>query len=108
MNEPYLRLPGPLDLGITRRSNRVLMGSTHSGPEDGRRQFPAMAARFAERARDGVERQIGAFVRFAKLVQSPLPVGAGRLLCVKTAAHRQRLMTSVRPLPGDLPPSGPP
>ena len=44
----------PLDLGFTTLNNRVLMGSMHTGLEDGRKNFPRMAAFFAERARGGV------------------------------------------------------
>jgi 2,4-dienoyl-CoA reductase (NADPH2) len=50
----YPHLLAPLDLGFTTLKNRVLMGSMHTGLEDGRRHFPAMAAYFAERARGGV------------------------------------------------------
>jgi len=51
---PYPHLLAPLDLGFTTLRNRVLMGSMHTGLEDGRKHFPAMAAYFAERARGGV------------------------------------------------------
>jgi 2,4-dienoyl-CoA reductase (NADPH2) len=51
---PYPNLLAPLDLGFTTLKNRVLMGSMHTGLEDGRKHFPAMAAYFAERARGGV------------------------------------------------------
>jgi 2,4-dienoyl-CoA reductase (NADPH2) len=54
MPTPYPHLLAPLDLGFTRLKNRVLMGSMHTGLEDGRKHFPAMAAFFAERARGGV------------------------------------------------------
>jgi 2,4-dienoyl-CoA reductase (NADPH2) len=54
MAHAYPRLLAPLDLGFTTLANRVLMGSMHTGLEDGRRHFPAMAAFFAERARGGV------------------------------------------------------
>ena len=54
MNSPYPHLLAPLDLGFTTLPNRVLMGSMHTGLEDGRKHFPAMAAYFAERARGGV------------------------------------------------------
>ncbi len=47
MNTPYPQLLAPLDLGFTRLANRVLMGSMHTGLEDGRKHFPAMAAYFA-------------------------------------------------------------
>lgn len=50
----YPNLLAPLDLGFTTLKNRVLMGSMHTGLEDGRKHFPAMAAFFAERARGGV------------------------------------------------------
>ncbi len=50
----YPNLLAPLDLGFTTLPNRVLMGSMHTGLEDGRRHFPAMAEFFAERARGGV------------------------------------------------------
>ncbi|MDO9405866.1 MAG: NADPH-dependent 2,4-dienoyl-CoA reductase [Polaromonas sp.] len=51
---PFPNLLAPLDLGFTTLKNRVLMGSMHTGLEDGRKHFPAMAAFFAERARGGV------------------------------------------------------
>ncbi len=51
---PYPHLLAPLDLGFTTLANRVLMGSMHTGLEDGRKHFSAMAAYFAERARGGV------------------------------------------------------
>ena len=50
----YPHLLAPLDLGFTTLPNRVLMGSMHTGLEDGRKHFPALAAFFAERARGGV------------------------------------------------------
>ena len=50
----YPHLLAPLDLGFTTLKNRVLMGSMHTGLEDGRKHFTAMAAFFAERARGGV------------------------------------------------------
>ena len=50
----YPHLLAPLNLGFTTLANRVLMGSMHTGLEDGRRHFEAMAAFYAERARGGV------------------------------------------------------
>lgn len=46
----YPHLLSPLDLGFTTLKNRVLMGSMHTGLEDHRRDFPKLAAYFAERA----------------------------------------------------------
>ncbi|AXQ29361.1 NADPH-dependent 2,4-dienoyl-CoA reductase [Solimonas sp. K1W22B-7] len=54
MSHPYPHLLQPLDLGFTTLKNRVLMGSMHTGLEDGKKNFPRMAAYFAERARGGV------------------------------------------------------
>jgi 2,4-dienoyl-CoA reductase (NADPH2) len=51
---PYPHLLAPLALGFTTLKNRVLMGSMHTGLEDGRRHFAAAAAFFAERARGEV------------------------------------------------------
>ncbi|WP_395137808.1 FAD-dependent oxidoreductase [Schlegelella aquatica] len=50
---PYPHLLAPLDLGFTTLRNRVLMGSMHTGLEDGRR-LDKLAVYFAERARGGV------------------------------------------------------
>ena len=46
----YPHLLKPLDLGFTTLKNRVLMGSMHTGLEDHKRDFPKLAAYFAERA----------------------------------------------------------
>jgi 2,4-dienoyl-CoA reductase (NADPH2) len=51
---PYPNLLKPLDLGFVTLSNRVLMGSMHTGLEDRARDYPRLAAYFAERARGGV------------------------------------------------------
>ena len=50
----YPHLFAPLDLGFTTLRNRVLMGSMHTGLEDRKRDFPRLAAYFAERAAGGV------------------------------------------------------
>ena len=50
---PYPHLFSPLDLGFTTLRNRVLMGSMHTGLEDHARDFPKLAAYFAERAEGG-------------------------------------------------------
>ena len=46
----YPHLLSPLDLGFTSLKNRVLMGSMHTGLEDHKKDFPKLAAYFAERA----------------------------------------------------------
>ncbi|GHH50106.1 FAD-dependent oxidoreductase [[Pseudomonas] boreopolis] len=50
----YPHLFSPLDLGFTTLRNRVLMGSMHTGLEDRAKDFPRLAAYFAERAAGGV------------------------------------------------------
>ena len=54
MSKPYPHLLESLDLGFTTLRNRVLMGSMHTGLEDKAKDFPKLAAYFAERARGGV------------------------------------------------------
>jgi 2,4-dienoyl-CoA reductase (NADPH2) len=49
----YPRLFAPLDLGFMRLPNRIVMGSMHTGLEDRARDYPKLAAYFAERARGG-------------------------------------------------------
>ncbi len=50
----YHHLFEPLDLGFTSLKNRILMGSMHTGLEEGKDGFKRMAAYFAVRARGGV------------------------------------------------------
>jgi 2,4-dienoyl-CoA reductase (NADPH2) len=90
MANPYPRLFEPLDLGFTTLKNRVLMGSMHTGLEDGRRHFPAMAAFYAERARGGV----GLIVTggFAPNIEGWAKPFAGTL-ATPAAARRHREVT---------------
>jgi len=46
----FPHLLAPLELGFTTLRNRVLMGSMHTGLEDHKKDFPKLAAYFAERA----------------------------------------------------------
>jgi 2,4-dienoyl-CoA reductase (NADPH2) len=52
-SSPYPHLLAPLDLGFTTIKNRVLMGSMHTGLEDGR-DLSKLAAYFRERAEGDV------------------------------------------------------
>ncbi len=90
MNTPYPQLLAPLDLGFTRLANRVLMGSMHTGLEDGRRHFPAMAAYFAERARGGVGLMVTG--GFAPNIEGWAKPFAGTL-ATSAAARRHRPVT---------------
>jgi 2,4-dienoyl-CoA reductase (NADPH2) len=88
---PYPRLLAPLDLGFTTLANRVLMGSMHTGLEDGRKHFAAMAAFYAERARGGV----GLIVTggFAPNIEAWAKPFAGTL-ATQAAARRHRQVTA--------------
>jgi len=84
----YPHLLAPLDLGFTTLKNRVLMGSMHTGLEDHRRDFPALAAYLAERARGGA----GLLVTggFAPNVEGWLtPLGARLATRRRARTHRQ-------------------
>lgn len=50
----YPNLLAPLDLGFTQLSNRVLMGSMHTGLEEEKGGFEKLAAFYEERAKGGV------------------------------------------------------
>jgi 2,4-dienoyl-CoA reductase (NADPH2) len=86
----FPHLLAPLDLGFTRLKNRVLMGSMHTGLEDGRKHFPAMAAYFAERARGGVGLMVTG--GFAPNVAGWTKPFAG-MMATSGAARRHRQVT---------------
>ena len=54
MSSLYPHLLAPLNLGFTTLSNRVLMGSMHTGLEDRAKDFDRLAVFLAERAAGGV------------------------------------------------------
>ncbi len=88
--QPYPHLLAPLDLGFTTLKNRVLMGSMHTGLEDGRKHFPAMAAFFAERARGGVGLMVtGGFSPNIEAWLKPF----GGTLSTCGAARRHKIVT---------------
>ncbi|MBX3603825.1 MAG: NADPH-dependent 2,4-dienoyl-CoA reductase [Piscinibacter sp.] len=87
---PYPHLLAPLDLGFTTLPNRVLMGSMHTGLEDGRKHFPALAAFFAERARGGVGLMVTG--GFAPNIEGWAKPFAGTL-ATSAAAKRHKLVT---------------
>ncbi|WP_077037168.1 NADPH-dependent 2,4-dienoyl-CoA reductase [Pelomonas sp. KK5] len=87
---PYPHLLAPLDLGFTTLPNRVLMGSMHTGLEDGRKHFDRMAAYFAERARG----EVGLMVTggFAPNIEGWAKPFAGTL-ATSGAARRHAVIT---------------
>ncbi|MFG6414485.1 FAD-dependent oxidoreductase [Roseateles sp. DC23W] len=87
----YPHLLAPLDLGFTTLKNRVLMGSMHTGLEDGRKHFERMGAYFAERARG----EVGLIVTggFAPNIEGWAKPFAGTL-ATSGAARRHQLITN--------------
>ncbi|MBV8604471.1 MAG: NADPH-dependent 2,4-dienoyl-CoA reductase [Pelomonas sp.] len=87
----YPHLLAPLDLGFTTLRNRVLMGSMHTGLEDGRKHFTRMARYFAERARG----EVGLIVTggFAPNIEGWAKPFAGTLAS-SGAARRHREVTA--------------
>lgn len=85
----YPHLLAPLDLGFTTLKNRVLMGSMHTGLEDGR-DLRKLAAYFAERA----EGEVGLMVTggFAPNIEGWAKPFAGTL-ATSGAARRHRVVT---------------
>ena len=90
----YPRLFAPLDLGFTRLSNRIVMGSMHTGLEDRGRDYPKLAAYFAARARGGAGLLVSGGIApnragwgkpFAGKLSSPREVARHRL--VTEAVH---------------------
>ena len=86
---PYPHLLAPLNLGFTTLKNRVLMGSMHTGLEDGR-DLGRLAAYFAERA----EGDVGLMVTggFAPNIEGWAKPFAGTL-ATSGAARRHRVVT---------------
>jgi 2,4-dienoyl-CoA reductase (NADPH2) len=92
----YPHLFSPLDLGFTRLRNRVLMGSMHTGLEDRARDFPRLAAYFAERAAGGAglivtggyaPNVVGWLKPFGGKLSWPWEVGPHRQLTRAVHAH---------------------
>jgi 2,4-dienoyl-CoA reductase (NADPH2) len=92
----YPHLFSPLDLGFTQLRNRVLMGSMHTGLEDRARDFPRLAAYFAERAAGGAglivtggyaPNVVGWLKPFGGKLSWPWEVGPHRQLTRAVHAH---------------------
>ncbi|TAM09620.1 MAG: NADPH-dependent 2,4-dienoyl-CoA reductase [Nevskiaceae bacterium] len=90
MNSPYPYLLAPLTVGAVTLRNRVIMGSMHTGLEDSRKDFPRLAAYYAERAAGGVGLIVtGGFAPNIAGWAKPL---AGTL-ATHAAASRHRVIT---------------
>jgi len=96
MNNSLTSLFQPLDLGFTTLPNRILMGSMHTGLEDKRRDYPKLAAYFAERAAGGAGLMVtggiapnvrGWIAPFSGMLNSVWQVGRHKL--VTEAVHQE-------------------
>ncbi len=96
MTAQYPHLLAPLDLGFLTLKNRVLMGSMHTGLEDRAKDYPKLAAYFAERAAGGVGLMVtggmaptmrGWLAPFASSMMYPWQVKRHRL--VTDAVHKE-------------------
>ncbi len=96
MNKPLTALFQPLDLGFTTLPNRILMGSMHTGLEDKSRDYPKLAAYFAERAAGGAGLMVtggispnfsGWIAPFSGMLNSQWQVARHRL--VTDAVHQE-------------------
>ncbi|HEY1093027.1 MAG TPA: NADPH-dependent 2,4-dienoyl-CoA reductase, partial [Burkholderiaceae bacterium] len=93
MDMQYPNLLAPLDLGFTTLKNRVLMGSMHTGLEDGRKHFERMAVYFAERARG----EVGLIVTggFAPNIEGWAKPFAGTLATAGAARRHSQITRAV-------------
>ncbi len=96
---PYPHLLEPLDLGFTTLKNRVLMGSMHTGLEDGR-DLSQLAAYFRERAEGGV----GLIVTggFAPNIAGWVKPLAGRMSSASSAKRHQGVTRAVHEAGGKI------
>ncbi len=96
----YPHLLEPLDLGFTKLSNRVLMGSMHTGLEDEKDGYGKMAAFYKERAEGGVGLIVTGGVAPNKAGRVT-PFG-GDLTNKKTARKHQQVTAAVHAAGGKI------
>ncbi|GAB3104927.1 oxidoreductase [Lysobacter terrae] len=104
VEQPFPHLLAPLDLGFCTLPNRVLMGSMHTGLEDKARDFPKLAAYFAERAEGGVGLMVtggfspnieGWLKPFGGTLRWPWHVGKHRQVTRAVHAHGGRICLQI-------------
>jgi len=104
MKPEYPNLLSPLDLGFLTLKNRVLMGSMHTGLEDRARDYPKLAAYFAERAAGGVGLIVtggmaptvsGALAPFASSMMFPWQVRHHRKVTAAVHAENGRICMQI-------------
>ena len=90
----------PLDLGFVSLKNRVLMGSMHTGLEDRAKDFPRLAAYFAERAGGGVGLMVTG--GFAPTVRGWLAPFASSLIFPWQVKHHRQVTGAVHAAEGRI------
>jgi len=88
----YPHLLAPLDLGFTTLSNRVLMGSMHTGLEEAPDGFARLAAFYAARARGGVGLLVDVGHFLAEIVRLRLQISHAALQLFTLAANSLQLL----------------
>ena len=96
----YPHLLAPLDLGHLTLPNRVVMGSMHTGLEDHARDFPKLAAYFAERARGGAALMVTG--GFAPNVEGTLYPMASKLTTRREARQHRQVTDAVHEAGGRI------
>ena len=96
----YPHLLAPLDLGHLTLPNRVIMGSMHTGLEDHARDFPKLAAYFAERARGGAALMVTG--GFAPNVEGTLYPMASKLTTRREARQHRQVTAAVHEAGGRI------
>ena len=96
----YPHLLAPLNLGHLTLPNRVIMGSMHTGLEDHARDFPKLAAYFAERARGGAALMVTG--GFAPNVEGTLYPMASKLTTRREARQHRLVTTAVHEAGGRI------
>ncbi len=96
----FPHLLAPLDLGHLTLPNRVVMGSMHTGLEDHARDFPKLAAYFAERARGGAALMVTG--GFAPTIEGTLYPMASKLTTRREARQHRQVTTAVHEAGGRI------
>lgn len=104
MATAYPHLLAPFELGFLTLANRILMGSMHTGLEDRARDYPKLAAYFAERARGGVGLMVtggiapnrrGALAPFAAKLSSRTEIARHRMVTRTVHAEGGRICMQI-------------
>ncbi len=99
MHNNYPKLFTPLDLGFTQLDNRIVMGSMHTGLEDGN-HHKELAAYFCERARGGVGLMVTG--GYAPNIAGWVKPFAGMLVSSRAAKKHKRVTDAVHAEGGKL------